>query len=321
MDARTLTHFPFPTLPEPPLSALFFLSHLPLPRSPRRSSMAPTAFVPGAASAVFSHARLGTSCVCTSRAPAALPVLGRARLLASAADEFDSTKDRAAASVKDAVDDSSSAGDAAFNVAEKSGDAAQEVHDAVMEKSHEADVAAGSGVRSIGDALQDAVQSDKETYEKLVGGVGVVSDDPAQATSDMAASTSESVQEVTADVKESAADTAGTVNSSVADTTDDVKAAASDAADDASSLVDDVKEGLASAGKEVERFVHGSAASEGGKMSADVKEVMEEVGVEGATLVDAAEGTVTGAKNAAAGAKKTLEVVGRDAKDALEDKE
>lgn len=279
--------------------------------------MAPAAFVPGAASVVFGQSRLGTSSVCTARAPAPQPVLGRARLLASAADDIDSTKDRAAASVKDAVDGSSSAGDAAFNVAEKAGDVSQEVHDAVMEKTHEVEVAAGSGVRSIGDKMQDAVKSGKETYEKLVGGVGVVSDDPAQVASDAAAATSE----VAADVKESAAETADAVDSSVADAADDVKAAASDAADDASSLVGDVKEGLVNAGKEVERFVHGSAASEGGKVSADVKEVMEEVGVEGATLADAAEGTVTGTKNAAAGAKKTLEVVGRDAKDALEDKE
>jgi len=297
----------------------------------------------------------------------------------------------------------------------------QKTHDTVMSGLGDAEATAGSGVRSVGDALQGAVQAGKEAYEGLVGGVGKevdptddnsegVSTDAASApsgaaadvesaaadvkasaedtASDVASSAKDaasdveasakdvasdveasakdaasdveasakdvasdveasakdvasdveaaakdaasdvegSAKDVASDVEASAKDAASDVKASAKDVASDVEASAKDAASDAKEAASDVtdggivqgiKDGLKSVGKDVERFVHGSAASSTGEVVQEVKDTMMEIGTEGATLSDAAEGTVTGAQNAAAGAKKTLEVVGEDAKAGL----
>jgi len=264
----------------------------------------------------------------------------------------------------------------------------QKTHDTVMSGLGDAEATAGSGVRSVGDALQGAVQAGKEAYEGLVGGVGKevdptddnsegVSTDAASAPSgaaadvesaaadvkasaedtasdvassakdaasdveasakdvasdveasakDAASDVEASAKDVASDVEASAKDAASDVEASAKDVASDVEASAKDAASDAKEAASDVtdggivqgiKDGLKSVGKDVERFVHGSAASSTGEVVQEVKDTMMEIGTEGATLSDAAEGTVTGAKNAAAGAKKTLEVVGEDAKAGL----
>ena len=287
--------------------------------------MAPTAFVPGAATSLFGHARAGApSSVCTGRAVATAPVARRATLRASAADDETNNPATHADNAVQAVP--------------------QKTHDTVMSGLGDAEATAGSGVRSVGDALQGAVQAGKEAYEGLVGGVGKevdptddnsegVSTDAASAPSGAAADVESAAADVKAsaedtasDVASSAKDAASDVEASAKDVASDVEASAKDAASDAKEAASDVtdggivqgiKDGLKSVGKDVERFVHGSAASSTGEVVQEVKDTMMEIGTEGATLSDAAEGTVTGAKNAAAGAKKTLEVVGEDAKAGL----
>jgi len=309
--------------------------------------MAPTAFVPGAATSLFGHARAGApSSVCTGRAVATAPVARRATLRASAADDETNNPATHADNAVQAVP--------------------QKTHDTVMSGLGDAEATAGSGVRSVGDALQGAVQAGKEAYEGLVGGVGKevdptddnsegVSTDAASAPSgaaadvesaaadvkasaedtasdvassakDAASDVEASAKDVASDVEASAKDAASDVKASAKDVASDVEASAKDAASDAKEAASDVtdggivqgiKDGLKSVGKDVERFVHGSAASSTGEVVQEVKDTMMEIGTEGATLSDAAEGTVTGAQNAAAGAKKTLEVVGEDAKAGL----
>ena len=309
--------------------------------------MAPTAFVPGAATSLFGHARAGApSSVCTGRAVATAPVARRATLRASAADDETNNPATHADNAVQAVP--------------------QKTHDTVMSGLGDAEATAGSGVRSVGDALQGAVQAGKEAYEGLVGGVGKevdptddnsegVSTDAASAPSgaaadvesaaadvkasaedtasdvassakDAASDVEASAKDVASDVEAAAKDAASDVEGSAKDVASDVEASAKDAASDAKEAASDVtdggivqgiKDGLKSVGKDVERFVHGSAASSTGEVVQEVKDTMMEIGTEGATLSDAAEGTVTGAQNAAAGAKKTLEVVGEDAKAGL----
>jgi len=317
--------------------------------------------------------------VCTGRAVATAPVARRATLRASAADDETNNPATHADNAVQAVP--------------------QKTHDTVMSGLGDAEATAGSGVRSVGDALQGAVQAGKEAYEGLVGGVGKevdptddnsegVSTDAASApsgaaadvesaaadvkasaedtASDVASSAKDaasdveasakdvasdveasakdvasdveaaakdaasdvegSAKDVASDVEASAKDAASDVKASAKDVASDVEASAKDAASDAKEAASDVtdggivqgiKDGLKSVGKDVERFVHGSAASSTGEVVQEVKDTMMEIGTEGATLSDAAEGTVTGAQNAAAGAKKTLEVVGEDAKAGL----